>query len=231
MMYTKKYIQSLISEAFEETLEATGTGSAGGFEAPLFGDMKEDELEGGNSDKKTLEDIIKKHSKKFKNLELVKKEIGKQLKKGIDVEREHTKKMSVAREIALDHLYENPYYYDELEKIEGEFTEATSSSSSGSYETASFLAKDLKNWGPSKRTQIPGGQFVSVKEKCKTFPYCNQGIGALEFSNSKTKAIKNLTKRKPKKKRPLDEAIHNVSLKTGLSEQEIKNIILSVINR
>ena len=230
-MYTKKYIQSLISEAFEETLEATGTGSAGGFEAPLFGDMKEDELEGGNSDKKTLEDIIKKHSKKFKNLELVKKEIGKQLKKGIDVEREHTKKMSVAREIALDHLYENPYYYDELEKIEGEFTEATSSSSSGSYETASFLAKDLKNWGPSKRTQIPGGQFVSVKEKCKTFPYCNQGIGALEFSNSKTKAIKNLTKRKPKKKRPLDEAIYNVSLKTGLSEQEIKNIILSVINR
>ena len=230
-MYTKKYIQSLISEAFEETLEATGTGSAGGFEAPLFGDMKEDELEGGNSDKKTLEDIIKKHSKKFKNLELVKKEIGKQLKKGIDVEREHTKKMSVAREIALDHLYENPYYYDELEKIEGEFTEATSSSSSGSYETASFLAKDLKNWGPSKRTQIPGGQFVSVKEKFKTFPYCNQGIGALEFSNSKTKAIKNLTKRKPKKKRPLDEAIYNVSLKTGLSEQEIKNIILSVINR
>jgi hypothetical protein len=97
-MYTKKYIQSLISEAFEETLEATGTGSAGGFEAPLFGDMKEDELEGGNSDKKTLEDIIKKHSKKFKNLELAKKEIGKQLKKGMDVEKEHTKKISIARE-------------------------------------------------------------------------------------------------------------------------------------
>jgi hypothetical protein len=156
-MYTKKFIQNLISEAFKETIEATSTGSSGSFE-PLFGDVEE-------------------------------------------------------------------------ENNEEEFTEATSSSSSGSYETASFLAKDLKNWGPSKRTQIPGGQFVSVKEKCKTFPYCNQGIGALEFSNSKTKAIKNLTKRKPKKKRPLDEAIHNVSLKTGLSEQEIKNIILSVINR
>lgn len=157
-MYTKRFVQSLITEAFKETVEATGTGSAGGFEAPLFSDIEE-------------------------------------------------------------------------EDTEEEFTEATSSSSSGSYESPAFLAKDLKNWGPSKRTQIPGGKFVTVKEKCKTYPYCNQGIGALEFSNSKTKAIKKLTKRKSKKKTPLEEAIYNVSIKTGLTEQEIKNVILSITKR
>jgi hypothetical protein len=40
-----------------------------------------------------------------------------QLKKGIGVEMEHTNHPSVAREIAMDHLAENPYYYDELSKV------------------------------------------------------------------------------------------------------------------
>jgi len=161
MMYTKKFILSLITEAFKETIEGTSTGSSGGYEGLFSGEVGE----------------------------------------------------------------------DDIETDEGEFTEAISSSSSGAYSTPFFLAKDLKNWGPSKKTQIPGGQFVSVKEKCKTFPYCNQGIGALEFSNSKTKTINKLTKRKPKKKTSLDEAIYNVSIKTGLTEQEIKNLIISLNKR
>lgn len=40
-----------------------------------------------------------------------------QLKKGIKVEMEHTNHPTVAREIAMDHLNENPYYYDELKKV------------------------------------------------------------------------------------------------------------------
>jgi hypothetical protein len=40
-----------------------------------------------------------------------------QLKKGIGVEMEHTNHPTVAREIAMDHLAENPYYYDELNKV------------------------------------------------------------------------------------------------------------------
>lgn len=43
-------------------------------------------------------------------------EIMKQLVKGIRVELEHTTKRSVAREIALDHIKENPKYYDKLLK-------------------------------------------------------------------------------------------------------------------
>lgn len=42
-----------------------------------------------------------------------------ELSKGIKVELEHTNDPKIAREIATDHLSENPKYYEELEKIEG----------------------------------------------------------------------------------------------------------------
>jgi hypothetical protein len=34
-----------------------------------------------------------------------------------------------------------------------------------------------------KEPAIKGGKFVKVKEKCKTFPYCNQGPEAIELKN------------------------------------------------
>ena len=99
-----------------------------------------------------------------------------------------------------------------------EANEATDSGSVGPYDANSFQNINMKgnttkgqgrSW---KQTQIPGGGFVSVKKKCKTFPYCNQGdIRALNIS----------------KTAKLNEAIKNVALRTGLSENEIKNIILS----
>lgn len=68
----------------------------------------------------------------------------------------------------------------EIQKVEAK--EATLSSSSGSYETPFFLAKDNKNWRGAAKTLYKGGKFVKVKDKCKTFPYCNQGdIKALEL--------------------------------------------------
>lgn len=45
-------------------------------------------------------------------------QIKSQLAKGIKVELEHTSHRSVAHEIALDHLGEDPNYYDKLEKVE-----------------------------------------------------------------------------------------------------------------
>lgn len=38
-----------------------------------------------------------------------------QLRAGIEVEREHTNDTAIAREIAMDHLVEDPHYYDKLE--------------------------------------------------------------------------------------------------------------------
>lgn len=46
--------------------------------------------------------------------------INEQLIKGIKVEMEHTNNPEVARKIALDHLLENPFYYEYLDKMEDE---------------------------------------------------------------------------------------------------------------
>ena len=43
-----------------------------------------------------------------------------QLKKGMEVEKEHTNNPEVAEEIAKDHLKEDPKYYDKLAKMEAE---------------------------------------------------------------------------------------------------------------
>lgn len=44
----------------------------------------------------------------------------KNLKKGMKVEREHTKSKAIAKEIAKDHLKEDPEYYQKLQKMEKE---------------------------------------------------------------------------------------------------------------
>ena len=42
----------------------------------------------------------------------------RELQKGVIVEREHTRDVAVAREIACDHLTEDPRYYTKLALIE-----------------------------------------------------------------------------------------------------------------
>ena len=111
--------------------------------------------------------------------------------------------------------------YKRLEKEEGEFKEATSSASVGPYDANSFenikmKGNTTKGKGRSwKKTQIAGGSFVDINPKCKTFPYCNQGnTGAVRYRKSKNKS-------------PLQEAIENVSLQTGLSVEKIKSLLIS----
>lgn len=62
---------------------------------------------------KTLEpkELAKQHDVPLKDIEA-------QVKKGTEHEKEHTKDAKTAREIALDHIKEDPKYYDNLEKIE-----------------------------------------------------------------------------------------------------------------
>lgn len=59
----------------------------------------------------TFDEIRKKHRVSHS-------ELAYQLKKGIEVEREHTGNVDLATEIALDHLDEFPDYYDRLDKAE-----------------------------------------------------------------------------------------------------------------
>jgi len=75
-------------------------------------------MEGGHSiedlDKPTpsISDLASKHNVPVK-------QILKQLEMGIEVEYEHTSNFEVAKEIALDHIAEDPSYYDNLKFVEG----------------------------------------------------------------------------------------------------------------
>jgi len=116
----------------EETKEATGAGSAGGFEAPLFSEPKknnlfqpgtetklttkpkggfvnEDEISGGLADGMTLEDLADYHDTTINDLI-------EKVSQGVNVEMEHTSDMSVAIEIAMDHIYEDLNYYSKLKR-------------------------------------------------------------------------------------------------------------------
>jgi hypothetical protein len=236
----------------EEAKEATASGAAGAFMAPLgtkqetnekwseeykksidcnnpkgFSQrahcqgkkkkLKENLTEAERSHMAKLRDIAKKNvCKGDKNctakdkIEDSYQELKTQYRMGLKVEKGH--KSGDPKQIVIDHLSEDPNYYTKLKKVEAK--EATGSGSSGSYESPSFLAKSMspKKWRGASKTQIPGGKFVTVKKKCKKFPYCNQGdIKALSFSESKISK----------------KILSNLSERYGISESMIKDILLS----
>jgi hypothetical protein len=201
-----------------------------------------------------LYNLAKKHSKVDDSEKISKMYniLVRQLKKGIKVEMEHEMGLKKAKKIAMDHLKEDPKYYDKLEKVESkeatgsgsaggflgpvgfnpqsdfvkrsfketpkkvETKEATGASSAGAYDAPGFEDVNMRGnhergSGRSyKKTQIPGGNFVQVKKKCKKFPYCNQGdIKALNIFENET----------------LRKVIKEVSKKYNISEQVVKNII------
>lgn len=211
-----------------ESQEATGASSAGQYSAPLFTkeETKEDnKLKGGLKDASTLYDFAMKHvgdkTVKKQSPERISKMImhlSQQLVKGIKVEMEHSDDMKIAKKIALDHLAEDPNYYTKLKRIEEgkvEATEATTSASSGAYSTPAFIPKGSKNWRGGKKPIYKGGSFVQIKKKCLTFPYCNQGAGAVDY---------------PKKIKE-SQALKNASQRLGLSEDIVMNILNKINNK
>jgi len=66
---------------------------------PLFLEVYKDQMKGGLADKATPKDFDEKT-----------------LKKGVRVEMEHTDDEAKALEIAMDHLTEDPKYYEKLSK-------------------------------------------------------------------------------------------------------------------
>ena len=73
--------------------------------------FSEEKIEGGLADSMSLKDIAKKHKVDIEKLT-------KQFTQGVKVEMEHTKNKETAKEIAMDHLSEDPNYYSKLKKIE-----------------------------------------------------------------------------------------------------------------
>lgn len=70
--------------------------------------------------------------------------------------------------------------------------------------------KKFPKWGG------PKGVYVRVKDKCKKFPYCNQGnTGALEFYEVDG----------------LVEAVKNVSKKHGIPYSEMEKVVINEIKK
>lgn len=87
--------------------------------------MKKDIIPGGKSKGKSLKDIAIMHCKSNSKNKPDERKVEKMLdhlktefKKGIKTELEHTTDENIAKEIAMDHLYEDPKYYTKLSKIE-----------------------------------------------------------------------------------------------------------------
>ena len=74
------------------------------------------------------------------------KEILTQLKKGVKVEAEHTTDFDIAMEIALDHINEDPTYYDKLNFIEAESLGEIASSSQIYVDMDGVLADFFGEW-------------------------------------------------------------------------------------
>jgi hypothetical protein len=244
-------------------------------------DINESELlKGGYADNKSLIQIAKKHdAKNYYHIDDMVKSLKKQVEIGLPIEMEHTDDKDKAREIVMDHLWENPSYYTKLKKsdVEKETKESMGAGSSGSFEGPVFsdvvLKKDIHKFHNSnlkeqqeevgeatdasssggydvplfgktpkgRRNPLkidgpdsiykgravtdkkfpkwggPGGVFVKVKEKCKKFPYCNQGdTGALEFI---------------KEDKEIVQAITETSKKYGIPYKEMEKIVLNEINK
>jgi hypothetical protein len=105
--------------------------------------------------------------------------------------------------------YVGPLFQETKEKKQ-DVEETTLASSSGQYSTPKMWAKDKKNWRGAAKPTYAGGQFVKVKKKCSTFPYCNQGdINALELTEHKM----------------IKEAVKKVSKKTGKTKGYIEELV------
>ena len=123
------------------------------------------------------------------------------------------------------------------EEQEVEFKEATEASSSGAFDVPAFgkttkggRKNPLKIDGPSSEYKGravkdknfpkwggPDSVFVKVKDKCKKFPYCNQGnTGALEFI---------------KEDQEIKHAITETSKKFGIPYKEMEKIVLNEITK
>lgn len=72
-----------------------------------------DNIPGGLADGETVCSIAESHDVSVDLIE-------EQLKMGVKVEMEHTDDPKIAREIAMDHLVEDPNYYTKLDKMENE---------------------------------------------------------------------------------------------------------------
>jgi hypothetical protein len=167
-------------------------------------------------------------------------------KKGIEPKKETKEQTTASSSGSYEANAFGPMIKREIHKIhnsklteeqEVEFKEATDASSSGAFDVPAFgkttkggRKNPLKIDGPSSEYKGravkdknfpkwggPDAVFVKVKDKCKKFPYCNQGnTGALEFI---------------KEDQEIKNAITETSKKFGIPYKEMEKIVLNEITK
>jgi hypothetical protein len=191
-----------------ETKEATASGASGGYSMPLFSETKKEMTEKWTQ--KYKDSIDCNNPKGFSQIAHCQ---GKKKKQQTNEAEFKAPKLTMFSDEAPKKIKPKK----EVEKVEAK--EATGAASAGAYVTPAAWAKSTssKDWRGKSKTQIPGGAFVQVKKKCKTFPYCNQGdINALKFTKSKNK-----------KMNESDIIIKQLSENHGIDESIIRKIIES----
>jgi hypothetical protein len=158
----------------------------------------------------------------------------------VDISKKHNNKEEEVDEMtgaASAGAFSAPLSGTKEETKEQEFTEATSASSSGAFDVPAFgktthggRRDPLKIDGPSSiykgravtdknfpKWGGPKSVFIKVKDKCKKFPYCNQGdINAIEVV---------------KEDKELQKVIIETSKKYGIPHSHVENIVLNEINK
>lgn len=97
------------------------------------------------------------------------------LAQGVKVEREHTSDPSIAREIAMDHLTEDPSYYTKLEKIEkcgmnkasptkGATEKCMNKAMTGLEALGSYLHKSLEDPMPDEKCELSYDKSKEIGE-------------------------------------------------------------------
>jgi len=96
----------------------------------------------------------------------------------VDVDFLKTKWDSLIKRALGKYYKDGGVLYPMLDDNPEDLDEATTVGSvGGQYVTPKFWAKGKDNWRNRVKKTYPGGKFVNIKKKCKTFPYCDQGSG------------------------------------------------------
>ena len=153
-----------------------------------------DNIPGGLAKGMSLNDIAKKHNVSLNDLT-------DEFKKGYKVEREHTTDTNIAKEIALDHLFEDPKYYTKLALVEitasgdgmvGGFANDGNSTTGYSwnadwsdYDDQGYYLDNLEGW--SNVHEKPS-EFEKKKATDQKLPIDNHGDGKTTKYNRILKA-------------------------------------------
>ena len=201
-----------------------------------------------------LYDLAKQHAKSNSTEKISKiyNILKRQLKKGMKVEMEHDMGLKKAKKISMDHLKEDPKYYDKLEKIENK--EATGAGGAGGFlapvgfnPESDFVKKSFKEThkkvesneatGASSAGSYDAPGFENVKMKGNHERGSGRSYKKTQIPGGKFVQVKKKCKKFPYcnqgdikalnifENKNLDKVIKEVSKKYNIGEQVVKNII------